>query len=283
MSASIGIVVDSACDTPSDWRYRHRVHVIPLHIIFGDEDYLDGVEMTQEAFYRRIAQTGMIPKTSQPSPGEFADLYRRLAAQYDAIISIHLGAKLSGTYQSAVLGAQMVADAIPVYPFDSGSGSAGAGFMADEALSMIDNGATPEAILQRLEILRERIRIFLTPRDLTFPRMSGRVNAISAFIASVLHITPIVVLTDGELVASERARSRKQAIRKIVQMTKAAVGDGPASVAIIHSQAPQDVDRFKQALLSTFQPQRLWIAGLSSPVAAHLGPGTIGIVCYRTD
>jgi DegV family protein with EDD domain len=177
----------------------------------------------------------------------------------------------------------MAADEITVYPFDSGGGSAGAGFMADEAMRMIDAGAAPEAILRRLELLRERIRIFLTPRDLRFPRMSGRVNALSAFVASVLHITPIVVLVDGELAASERARSRKQAIRKIVKMAREETGDGPVNIAIVHSRAPADVAFFKQTILSTFQPQKFWIARLSSPVAAHLGPGTIGIVCYRID
>jgi len=177
----------------------------------------------------------------------------------------------------------MVADEITVYPVDSNNGSAGVGFMADETIEMIDAGATPEAILQRLATLRERIQIFLTPRDLTYPRLSGRISALSAFIASVLHITPIIILKDGELVASERARSRKKAIIKMVQMLSERLGDGPVNIAIIHSQAPEDVALFKNAVLAVYQPQKFWIAGLSSSVSAHLGPGTIGIVGYRTD
>lgn len=283
MNQKIGIVVDSTCDMPADLPYSHRVHVIPEHIRFGDEDFRENVDIGEETFYRRVLAEGIVPKTSQPSPGEFADLYRQLAGQYDSILSIHLGAKLSGTYQSAVLGAQMVADAIPVYPFDSNGGSAGVGFMVDEAIQLIDAGATPEAILQRLQVLRERIQIFLTPRDLTFPRMSGRISALSAFIASALHITPIIILTNGELIASERARSRKKAIDKIVKMMKSRLGDGPVALAIIHSRAEEDVPYFKEAALSVFQPQKLWIAGLSYSVASHLGPGTIGMVGYRTD
>jgi DegV family protein with EDD domain len=283
MSSRIGVVVDSTCDYPEDWTYRDRVHVIPEHIRFGEQDYREGVDITDAEFFQKVLELGYIPKTSQPSPGEFADFYRELAPQYDVIISLHLGAKLSGTYQSAVLGAEMVADEITVHPVDSNNGSAGVGVMADEAFQMSDAGATPEAILQRMAVLRERIQIFLTPKDLTFPRMSGRVSALGAFVASVLHITPIIILTDGELIASERARSRKKAFAKMVRMMKERLGEGPVNLAIIHSQAPEDVDPLKSALLAAFQPQKLWIAGLSSSVSAHLGPGTIGIVGYRTD
>ncbi len=283
MTPRIGVVVDSTCDFPDDWIYRDRIHVIPEHIRFGEEDYREGVDITQAEFFQKVIELGFIPKTSQPSPGEFAAFYRQLAHRYDVIISLHLGAKLSGTYQSAVLGAEMVADEVTVHPFDSNNGSAGVGFMADEAMQMIDAGTAPEAVLQRMAVLRERIQIFLTPRDLTFPRMSGRISALSAFVASVLHITPIIILTDGELIASERARSRKKAFAKMSAMMKERLGEGPVNIAIIHSQAPEDVEPLKNVLLRAFQPQKLWIAGLSSSVSAHLGPGTIGIVGYRTD
>jgi len=283
MASKIGIVVDSTCDLPADWPYHDRVHVIPEHIRFDDKDYREGVDITPAEFFQKVLKQGSIPKTSQPSPGEFAELYRQLAGRYDAIFSLHLGAKLSGTYQSAVLGAQMVADEITVYPVDSNNGSAGVGFMADEAIELIDAGATPEAILQRMNILRERIQIFLSPRDLTFPRLSGRISALGAFIASVMRITPIIILTDGELIASERARSRKKAILKMVAMMKERLGDGPVNIALIHSQAPDDIAPFKDAVMAAFQPQKFWIAELSSSVSAHLGPGTIGIVGYRTD
>jgi DegV family protein with EDD domain len=283
MSPRIGVVVDSTCDFPEDWPHRHRVHIIPEHIHFGVEDYREGIDITPAAFFEKVMKLGYIPKTSQPSPGEFADLYRQLTPHYDVILSIHLGAKLSGTYQSAVLAAQMVAEEIVVYPIDSNNGSAGVGFMADEAYELIDAGATPEAILHRMNVLRDRIQIFLSPQDLTFPRMSGRVSALSAFIASALHITPIVILTDGQLIASERARSRKKALAKMVKMMQERLGEGPVNLAIIHSQAPEDAERFKKIVLDAFLPHKFWIAGLSSSVSAHLGPGTIGIVGYRTD
>ena len=279
----IGVVADSTCDVPVDWPHRQRLHIIPVHIHFQDETLREGVDITEEAFYDRVLQEGVIPKTSQPNPDEFATFYRKLADRYDEIISIHVTARLSGTYRSAQAGAQAVQDVVKVHVVDSGGGSAGIGFMADEAIRLIDAGARVPDILQRLALLRERIQVFLTPRDLTFARMSGRVSALSAFVASVLHITPIIVLTEGELVASERARSRKKALQKIVRMMQQRLGDGPVNLAIVHARAPDDLDVFRHMVLEAFQPQTLWETTLSIGIASHLGPGTMGLVGYRTD
>ncbi|HEY80730.1 MAG TPA: DegV family protein [Anaerolineae bacterium] len=282
-SPRIGVVADSTCDFPSDWLYRDRLHIIPVHIHFQDETLQEGVDMTEDAFYARVLREGVIPQTSQPNPDEFATFYRRLKGQYDALISLHVTAKLSGTYRSALAGAEGVRDEIAVYPFDSGGGSAGAGFMADEAFRMIDAGASVQDILERLATLRQRIQILLSPNDLTFARMSGRVSALGAFMASMLHIVPIVVLTQGELIASERARSRKKALTKMVQMMQARLGDGPVNIAVVHAQAPDDLAFFRDLVLNAFHPQTFWITTLSISVASHLGPGTIGIVGYRTE
>ncbi len=239
--------------------------------------------ITEEAFYARVLREGVVPKTSQPNPQEFAEFYRRLTDQYDVLISLHVTAKLSGTYRSALAGAEAVRDAIEVHVFDSGGGSAGAGFMADEAFRMIDAGASVQDILQRLATLRQRMQILLSPKDLTFARMSGRVSALGAFLASMLHIVPIVVLTQGELIASERARSRKKALAKMVQMMQTRLGQGPVNIAIVHAQAPDDLAFFQKLVLNAFHPQTFWITTLSISVASHLGPGTIGIVGYPTE
>ena len=279
----IGVVADSTCDVPSDWRYRDRLHIIPVHIHFQDETLQEGVDITEDAFYARVLREGVIPQTSQPNPDEFANFYRQLKSRYDALISLHVTAKLSGTYRSALAGAEAVRNEIAVYPFDSGGGSAGTGFMAHEAFRMIDAGASVQDILERLATLRQRIQILLSPHDLTFARMSGRVSALGAFMASVLHIVPIVVLTQGELIASERARSRKKALTKMVRMMQARLGDGPVNIAVVHAQAPDDLAFFRDLVLNAFHPQTFWIATLSISVASHLGPGTIGIVGYRTE
>lgn len=279
----IGVVADSTCDVPSRWPYRDRLHIIPVHIHFQDETLLEGVDITEDAFYDRVLKEGAIPKTSQPNPEEFALFYRSFKDRYDALISLHVTARLSGVYRSALAGAEAVRDEIEVHVFDSGGGSAGAGFMADEAFRMIDAGASVDAILARLETLRQRMQILLTPKDLTFARMSGRVSALGAFMASVLHIVPVITLSQGELIASERARSRKKALNKMVAMMQERLGDGPVNLAVVHAQAPDDLTLFQDMVLNAFHPQTFWTLTLSISIASHLGPGTIGIVGYRTE
>ena len=148
----IKIVVDSTCDLPAGSNEQHGITVIPINIQFGTETYLDGVTIDRAAFYRNIDELGILPTTSQPSAGQFEKLYRKLAEEGATdILSFHVTAKLSGTYQSADLAREMVADQVRVHPFDSACGSAGLGFMAVEAARLVEAGKQVAEILARLE------------------------------------------------------------------------------------------------------------------------------------
>ena len=265
---------------PPDWPGWNRVHVVPIHIQFGNATYREGIDIDEATFFRLVDAEGAIPKTSQPSPADFADLYRQLAADHDAILSIHIGAKLSGTYHSAVLAADMVKDDITVYPFDGNSGSIGTGFMLLEALEMLDQGKTPEDVLHRLGEIRDGMNILLTPKTLKYVQLSGRIGALGAAVASMLNIKPIIVLRDGQLFADERVRTRKRAFGRMVDMMSDKLGDAPARVAVIHSQSPDDAKILSEMAAQALNCDKVWLAPLSTSVSAHLGPGTVGIVTY---
>ena len=221
------------------------------------------------------------PRPSQPNPSEFAEHYRMLSAEYDAIISMHVTAKLSGTYQSATIAADMVKDEIAVYPFDSAGGSASLGFMADEALAMLDQGQAVEAVLERLDKIRRDTNIFFTPDNLKYAYMSGRISALESAMASLLNIKPIVVLKEGELFADERVRTRKRAFRRMVEMMQERLGSAPVNVAVIHAIAPKAAESLLTLAKQSLNVEKLWLAPLSTSVAVHLGPGTIGLGAYR--
>ena len=278
--SNIAIVTDSTTDMPRDWPGWQRVHVVPIHIQFGNATYREGIDIDEATFFRLVDAEGAIPKTSQPSPSDFADLYRELAAGHDAILSIHIGAKLSGTYHSAVLAADMVKDDIVVYPFDGNSGSIGTGFMLLEALEMLDQGKTPEDVLQRLNEMRDCTNILLTPKTLKYVQLSGRIGALGAAVASMLNIKPIIVLRDGQLFADERVRTRKRAFNRMLEIMQEQLGDAPARVAVIHSQSPDDAKVLAEMAAQAFNCDKIWSAPLSTSVSAHLGPGTVGIVTY---
>ena len=278
--SKIAIVTDSTTDMPKDWPGWSSVHIVPIHIQFGETSYREGIDIDEVTFFRLVDAEGAIPKTSQPSPADFAGLYRQLASDHDAILSIHIGSKLSGTYHSATVGADMVKDGIAVYPFDSNCGSAGTGFMLLEAMEMIDQGATPEDILERLNQIREGMNILLSPITLKYVQLSGRIGALGAALASVLNIKPIIILRDGQLFADERVRTRKRALNRMVQMMKEQLGDSPARVAVVHSQSPDDANTLAELTAKTLNCDKVWISPLSTSVSAHLGPGTAGIIAY---
>lgn len=276
----IAFVTDSTCDLPLEWEGRSRLHVIPVHIHFGETSLREGVDIAEAAFYERVDREGAIPGTSQPSPGEFADLYHSLAGHYDAILSLHVGGKLSGTYQSAVLAQEMVAGEIAVYPFDSDCGSLGLGFMAMEAVQMVADGLPIPDVLQRLAYIRQNMNILLTPDTLKYVQMSGRISALGSAVASLLNIKPIIMLNEGQLAAGERVRTRKRALQTMVELARQRLNGAPARVGVAHARAPEDAAILAQLAQAALRCTQVWQAPLATSVAVHLGPGTVGLVAY---
>lgn len=279
----IKIVTDSTCDLPLELLRQHDIRVVPINIQFGSETYEEGVTIDQTAFYRRVEETGIIPTTSQPSAGKFAQVYREIATEgVDTILSIHVTAKLSGTYQSADLARQMVADEVRVYPFDSACGSAGLGFMALEGARMAEAGESVASILQRWEAIRPRMKIFLTLADLKYAQMSGRVGKLQSSLASLLNIKPIVGLEDGLLDVVGQVRTRKKAVERMLMMMEEAVGTTePVNLAAIHAEAEQEGRRLLEQARQMFNCKETFIEDLAISLAVHFGPGTVGLVAYR--
>jgi fatty acid kinase fatty acid binding subunit len=276
----IRIVVDSTADLPADLIERHCIAVVPISIQFGTETYKEDIDLDQDGFYRKIEQTHVLPKTSQPSPGEFVDVYRRVASAGDQLISIHVSAKLSGTCQSAQLAAAQLKDEFEVTVIDSGCGSAALGFMAVEASQMATRGAPVGEIVQRLETIRPRVNIYLSPHHLKYLKMSGRVTNVQALIGSVLSLKPIISLEEGTLHPAARIRTRAKAIDHLLQLTKEKIGDRPSHLAIVHAQAKSEADALMLRAKQTFNIRESFVDDLATSLAVHFGPGCLGIVSY---
>ena len=207
------IVTDGAADMPAGWEKEYDIQVVPINIQFGDKTYLQGVDLTNEAFYRMVEESGKIPKTSQPSPFQFKEIYERVAKAGDTILSLHVTSKLSGTFESAVAAARELARKFNVIPFDSGAGSAALGMMCREARLMERAGIAVQEIVERMYQIRRNVQIVLTMDKLDYARMSGRVGTLQVALASMLNVKPIIVLKEGLLNMSERVRTRGKAHR----------------------------------------------------------------------
>lgn len=276
----IRIVTDSTCDLPVEMLRRYAIQVVPVHIQFGTETYQDRVTIDSETFYRRIGELGQLPQTSQPTPEDFAEVYKSLVNQASLVLSIHLSSKLSGTFQSAQAAMQMVADKIKVYVFDSWGGSGSLGFMCLETARMVEAGKPVEEILRRLEEIRARMNIFFTVANLEFARMSGRVGLLQSVLASLLDVKPIIGVNEGMMAVVERVRSRRRALDRIVELVRARVGQAPVNVAVIHARAPQEAQVLLERVKQELNCVETFLNELALGVAVHLGPGTLGIVAY---
>lgn len=277
------IVIDSAGDLPSGWAEEFAIQIIPINIHFGEQMFLQGVDLSNDDFYRMADESGVVPKTSQPTPQQFTSFYRSIAQVGDQILSLHVTGKLSGTFASAEMAARELRGELDVIPFDSGCGSAAMGYMAREARLMERAGATLDGILARWQTIRRNVQIILTLNTLEYARRSGRVKALQAALASLLNVKPIITLQEGVLELGERVRTRRKALEFVVDEMVRRVGSGPVNVAIVHAQDPKAGEQLAQTACNRLNCKELIITELSIGVAANLGPGTVGVVAYPVE
>ncbi len=272
--------MDGAGDIPPDWQAEYDIEVIPINIHFGEKTYLQGVSLSNQEFYRLVNEYRVIPKTSQPSPHQFIEFYRRIARTGDTILSLHVTSKLSGTFASAEAAARELKDDLNVIPFDFASGSAAMGYLCQEARRLDRAGASLDTILEHLRTIRAQTAIILTLDTLEFARLSGRVKALQAALASILNLKPIVILRDGALDMADRVRTRRRSLEKVLEMLYAQVGQQVINAAVVHAQDIPTGQELLEVVRTRFRCEQLILTELSISVAANLGPGTVGVVAY---
>ena len=279
----IKIATDSTCDLPAKYFEDYDITTVPINIQFGTESYEDGITIDQDTFYRKIEKMGILPTTSQPSAGQFEQRYRRLKEEgVSDIISLHVTAKLSGTYHSAELAKEMLKGVVRVHTFDSACGSAGLGFMTIEASRMARAGKSVSEILERMKIIRSRMILLVTMKDLRFAQMSGRVGRLQSSLVSLLNIKPIVFLENGLLDVTEKVRTRHKAIDRMLEIALDQVGSSAlANLAVVHAQEPDSGRDLLERAKALFNCQETFLTDLTSSLVVHFGPGTLGLIVYR--
>lgn len=277
------IVIDSAGDLPPGWSETYDIDVIPINIHFGERTYLQGVDLSNQDFYRLAGTSAIFPKTSQPTPPQFIEFYRRIAQPGDTILSIHVTGKLSGTFASAQLAARELQGEFNVIPLDSASGSAAMGYMAREARLMEKDGSEVQTIVDRLEWISRHVQIILTLKTLEFAKRSGRVRALQAALASLLDVKPIIILKEGELELGDRVRTRRRSLEYVVDQIVKKLGNNKVNVAVVHAEDPESAQTLMDLVRDRLECHELILTELSIGVAANLGPGTVGVVGYPAE
>lgn len=275
----IAVMTDSTSYIPEDLREQYDIHIVPLSVVFGDESFQEDIDITTEEFYAKIRDSKTLPTTSQPSVGAFVDLYNFLASEnYEAVITVHLSSKISGTFQAAQSAGQMV-DEIEVYAYDSELSCLPQGLFAIEAAKLAKQGnKTPKEILAHLDKLKENLKAYFMVDDLTNLQRGGRLSGAQALVGSLLKIKPILHFVDGEIVPFEKIRTRKKALTKIADMLEEEVQKGTVErVIFIHANDEESAKNLEQDFKEKYPDIETIISYFGPVIGTHLGEGAIGI------
>lgn len=270
------VVTDSTAYIPQEIRERLNIHMIPLSVIFGNETYQEEVEITADSFYEEV-KTKELPTTSQPSVGQFMELFENLSKEYDEVVSIHLSSGISGTFQGAVSAGSLV-EGIKVFPFDSEISCMVQGFYVLEAAEMAAAGKNAAEIMERLEEMRKTLKAYFMVDDLSHLQRGGRLSSAQALIGSLLQVKPLLHFEDKLIVPFEKIRTRKKAMKRIVDLLGEAVKGGePFRAVIIHANREQEANEWKAELEQQFPHVEFVISYFGPVIGTHLGEGSMGL------
>jgi fatty acid kinase fatty acid binding subunit len=269
----VRIVTDSTAAIPAPDQQAMAITVVPLNVHFGDQVFRDGIDLTEAEFFARLKASPRLPTTSQPSVGAFEEVFRPLRAAGDEIISVHLSAKLSGTFGAARMAADGV-DPEHITVVDSGTVAMAMGFLVLEAARLARQGAPRAAIIQRVEHLTPRARVICTIDTLTYLERGGRIGRAQALLGALLNVKPLLGVTDGEVLPLGRARSRAQALDRLVEILQR---DGRLShLAVLHGGAENEALRLRDRVASRYPELTIPLAEIGPVIGTHTGPGVIG-------
>ncbi|PLT28732.1 DegV family protein [Peribacillus deserti] len=275
----IKIVTDSTADLTEESIRKYGIEVVPLTISIDGETFIDRVDITPSEFIEKMEASRELPKSSQPPPGSFLEVYNRLGSDGSQIISIHMAGGLSGTVRSAESAAGMTE--VKVTVLDSNFTSKGLGFQVIEASRMAEKGHSLEEILHRLEKIKENTRLFIMVDTMENLVKGGRVGKVNAFLGSLLNIKPIAVLKSGVLEPLTKARSHNQVIK---YMTKLFVEDFNtykiAGVGIAHAEGIEIAEKVKESIMKNTGFHDIEIDFTTPIISTHTGKGAFALIYY---
>jgi DegV family protein with EDD domain len=277
---SVHLVCDSTADLDPAFRAAHTVRVVPLKVIFGDETFADGVDISAEDFYARLAAPGPFPRTSQPTPAEFEDIFRELGADGGPIICTTISADLSGTYASATQ-ARAALPELDIRVIDTRSVAVGHYAAVREAVRVIESGGDADSVVAGIAAVGSTDKVLFTVETLEFLRRGGRIGGARALLGSVLDIKPILEIRDGVIEAVGRVRTYPRAIDRVVEeCRRAADAWGGAELVVAHADRPQIAVELVERMrpLVSGEPA-LTVVG--PVVGCHSGPGAIGVGFHK--
>ncbi|HEV2063360.1 MAG TPA: DegV family protein, partial [Thermoanaerobaculia bacterium] len=276
----VGIVTDSTCDLPASMAEELGIGVVPVRVFFGSENYLDKVTITPTEFYARFAVTDIAPSTSQPPPADFTQVYTNVAAHAGSIVSVHLSAALSGTYQAALVGARPVAKTAFEH-VDSRNVSVGLGLVVRAAAEAAAAGKTAAEVARVARDAADGVRTFIAVPTMQHLVRGGRVSPLRGLIARALGLLPVLTLTkEGKVIGAAKARGYEAAKKKMMALLFREADHAPKATrhfGVAHCDAPASADELARQIRARYPESDIMIVECGPAIGAHGGPGALAV------
>lgn len=277
--ATVALVTDSTADIPREARERLGIAMVPLKVNFGPDAYLDNIDLEPAAFYQKLTHSSVLPTTSQPSPADYFDIFKRLSGEGRPVISIHLSSALSGTYQSATIAKSMLEGEGDVTVIDSKSASYGYGMIVVKAAEMAARGEPADAILEEVRRMRKELRLYFVVDTLEYLQKGGRIGKAAAVVGSLLNIKPILTIDDdGGIHPVDKVRGQKRALSRIAELLEQDVGNRPVHLGIALTPGfDAQAKEMSELLRGRLDTASYTESEIGPVVGSHAGPGTVGV------
>jgi len=271
----VKIVTDSTADLTPELIKEMGITVVPLYVCFGKNVYRDREDIGEEVFYERLLQDSTHPTTTQPTPQDFAEVYRQLSAESDGVISIHISGKLSGTCNSALQGKKLVENGCPIEVVDSKTTSMALGLVVMAAAIMAKNGASLQQVTEEVKHVVSNVQLLVLFDTLKYLAKGGRIGKAKSLLGSVLSVRPLLTIKDGEFVPVSQVRSRSKGIEKLFDFIRD--DDNTEDWAVIHSTTPDEAEHLAGRISSKLHSKQGRIARLGPVLGVHGGPGVLAV------
>jgi DegV family protein with EDD domain len=274
----IKLVSDSTCDLSKSLLEQHQISIIPLYVNFKEDSYLDGVTLTVPEMYKKVDELGFLPKTSAASPGSFVEIFEKYLEEGYEILYIGIGAKFSGTFQSAYSAKQLVASD-KIHLIDSENLSSGSGLLVLKAAKFIEAGDDVETIIKKIKILIPKVRTQFVINTMEYLYKGGRCSGIAAIAGTLLKIKPIIKVVDGGMIVGKKPRGKIEiAIDVLIEEVISLKDDiDPEFMMITHSMASNSAQYIKSKL-KAISINNLYETDAGCVISSHCGQGCIGIL-----
>jgi len=268
---SIKIVTDSTSDISPEVAQALGITVVPAYVQFGDEVYRDGVDLSNDGFYQKLATSFVQPTTSEPTPQDFAKVYSDCSKEAEGIVSIHISAKISGTYNSALQGKRMTKGKCQIEVIDSHFTSIGLALVVMAAARLAEAGGNLQSVFEETQKAIHQVHMLGIFDTMKYLVLGGRVSKATAAVADIFQIKPLLTFKNGEIVRAGLARTYSKGMDRLYEFVENRLSI--QDLAIAYSTVPEQASQMSKRLSSIFPEERIYVAQLGSALGVHGGPG----------